>query len=62
MVYWPPFWVAGAHKLEAAQIQEWCFRFKNLLIGIRDNRFEESKLSSVAFLNDLVLDGKTYSL
>jgi glutathione-regulated potassium-efflux system ancillary protein KefG len=54
MTYWPPFWIPGTHKLNPEQIAGYSKQYKNLLIMIRDQDWDDKDLPGVSFLNDLV--------
>jgi glutathione-regulated potassium-efflux system ancillary protein KefG len=54
MVYLPPFWIPGTHKLNPEQIRKYSDQYKNLLILIRDNDPEDKEIPAVSFLNELV--------
>ena len=52
MIYLPPFWVPGTHKLSPEQIKKYSDQYRELLILIRDS--DNNKMLSVHFLNELV--------
>ncbi len=54
MIYWPPFWVPGTHKLDPAQINLLANQYRDLLIKLRDGEFTNEKIESALYLNDLV--------
>ena len=54
MIYLPPFWVPGTHKLNPEQIRKYSDQYRNLLIMIRDSVPDDRKIPAVAFLNELV--------
>ena len=54
MIYLPPFWIPGTHKLNADQITGYSRQYKNLLVLIRDHNTGDEEFESVSFLNDLV--------
>ena len=54
MIYLPPFWIPGTHKLNPAQIKKYTIQYRNLLVFIRDSDPDDKKIQAVAFLNELV--------
>ena len=54
MIYLPPFWVPGTHKLNPEQIRKYSDQYRNLIILIRDGVPDDRKMPAVAFLNELV--------
>jgi glutathione-regulated potassium-efflux system ancillary protein KefG len=54
MIYLPPFWIPGTHKLNPDQITGYSKQYKNLLVLIRDHNTGDEEFESVSFLNDLV--------
>ncbi len=59
MIYLPPFWIPGTHKLEMEQIDEYCLQYKQLVTMLQDGLFAEKELMAVPFLNELVNTRKT---
>lgn len=54
MTYWPPFWVAGTHKMDLPQIKEYAGQYKQLLLRLKENDITEDKMKQVSRLNDLI--------
>ncbi|CAA9507683.1 MAG: Glutathione-regulated potassium-efflux system ancillary protein KefF/G [uncultured Segetibacter sp.] len=61
MIYLPPFWVPGTHRMALPEIQEFSRRYRELLITLRDRNFEQEDLNSCHFLNDLKTNSKNLS-
>jgi len=55
MIYLPPFWIPGTHKLNPEQIRKYSNQYRELLILIRDSKQDDTKIQTVPFLNDLVI-------
>ena len=53
MIYWPPFWVPGVHKMEKLQIEKYSSQYRELLIGLRDEQISEEEILKLPFLNQL---------
>ena len=54
MIYLPPFWVPGTHKLNIEQIRKFGDQYRNLLMMIRDSETGDKQIPAVSFLNELV--------
>jgi glutathione-regulated potassium-efflux system ancillary protein KefG len=54
MIYLPPFWVHGTHKLNPEQIRKYSDQYRNLLVLIRDSDLDNKEMQAVSFLNELV--------
>lgn len=54
MIYLPPFAVLGTHLLQEADIREHAQKYRQLLISLRDNLFEEADILKNRFLNELI--------
>jgi glutathione-regulated potassium-efflux system ancillary protein KefG len=54
MIYLPPFWIPGTHRLNPDQIPKYSNQYRNLLILIRDSKPDDKKIQAVSFLNELV--------
>ena len=54
MIYLPPFWVPGTHKLNPEQIRKYSDQYRNLLIKVRDSDPDDREMPAVSFLNELV--------
>jgi glutathione-regulated potassium-efflux system ancillary protein KefG len=55
MIYLPPFWIPGTHKLNPEQIRKYSNQYRNLLILIRDSNPDDQEIPAVSFLNELVI-------
>ncbi len=55
MVYLPPFWVPGTHRLDAPQINEYGRLYRKLLIALRDDYYSDKEIEPVDCLNDLFI-------
>jgi glutathione-regulated potassium-efflux system ancillary protein KefG len=55
MIYLPPFWIPGTHKLNPEQISKYSDQYRELLILIRDSNTDDKEILAVSFLNDLVI-------
>ena len=55
MIYLPPFWIPGTHKLNAEQIMKYSDQYRNLLVLIRDSDPDDKGIPEVSFLNELVI-------
>ena len=54
MIYLPPFWVPGTHKLNPEQIRKFSEQYRNLLVMIRDGKPDDNAMPAVLCLNELV--------
>ena len=54
MIYLPPFWVPGTHKLNLEQIKKFSDQYRNLLVLVRDSDPDDKEVPAVSFLNELV--------
>lgn len=54
MVYLPPFWIHGTHKLNPEQIRKYSEQYRKLLVLIRDGKPNDNEMPAVSFLNELV--------
>ena len=54
MIYLPPFWIPGTHKLNPEQIRKYSDQYRNLLVLIRDSNPDDREIPEVSFLNELV--------
>ena len=54
MIYLPPFWVPGTHKLNTGQITKYSDQYRDLLILLRDSKQIDKQIRAVSFLNELV--------
>lgn len=59
MVYLPPFWVPGTHRLENDSIDKYCTQYADLLTHLRDDKWTDAELLYVSFLNNLVESDQT---
>ena len=54
MTYLPPFWVAGTHKLELPQINEYGHKYNLLLQRLRQESLSDEEMMQASCLNDLI--------
>lgn len=54
MVYWPPFWIPGTHKLDAAEINEYGEKYRQLLIELGIDNLNEADVEQANCINDLI--------
>lgn len=52
MVYLPPFWIAGSHRLDMQQIEQYGVQYRELLIALRDGTLTEDEASMMSQLNE----------
>jgi hypothetical protein len=60
MIYLPPFWVPGTHKLPQADIKIYAAQYNQLLTMLKEEAFSEEEMMSVPYLNALITTDKTY--
>ena len=53
MVYWPPFWIPGVHRMEKQQIEQYSSQYRELLIGLRDEQITEKEIRNLSYLNHI---------
>lgn len=51
MVYWPCFWIPGAHQMDKPHIEQYSLQYRELLIGLRDEQISEEEILKLSFLN-----------
>ena len=54
MIYLPPFWVPGTHRMELKQMNEYGRQYRELLIALRDDQYTPEEIYPVDCLNDLL--------
>jgi glutathione-regulated potassium-efflux system ancillary protein KefG len=54
MKYLPPFVVHGSHTLSEAELQKAAQDYKQLLTGLRDDKFTESTFAKAEYLNNII--------
>jgi glutathione-regulated potassium-efflux system ancillary protein KefG len=54
MKYLPPFVVHGSHTLSEAELQKAAQDYKQLLTGLRDDKFTESTFAKAEYLNTII--------
>jgi glutathione-regulated potassium-efflux system ancillary protein KefG len=54
MIYWPPFWIHGTHKMERPEIIAYGRHFRQLLVALRDGKIEDANISNASILNELI--------
>ena len=53
MIYWPPYWVHGVHRMETAHIAQYSEQYRNLLTALVKDIFSDEEISSQSLWNDL---------
>ena len=53
MTYWPPFWVAGVHKMESDEINLYAAQYRALLRLLTADQIEEAQIQNLSLLNEL---------
>ncbi len=53
MQYLPPFVVHGSHTISQEQLQEYTQKYRELLLGLRDEKINLNELCSKEYANDL---------
>jgi len=54
MEYLPPFVVYGSHTIQKEGILKYSAFYKDVITGLRDNKFDPRKLQKAEYLNDLM--------
>lgn len=54
MIYWPPFWVPGVHRMDDVQIKKFSTQYRNLLTALKEDIFPEDEINSLTNFNQLV--------
>jgi glutathione-regulated potassium-efflux system ancillary protein KefG len=54
MIYWPPFWVPGVHKMETTQIKYYGLQYKNLLLALTNDMLGDEEITTSETFNQLV--------
>lgn len=60
MIYLPPFWVPGTHRLDDHAINDYSQQYISLLSNLRDHKWNEAELLNTHFLNHLVDNKKQH--
>lgn len=53
MQYWPPYWIHGVHRMAAADIQQHCTQYKNMLSAFVNDRIAEKEITAYSLMNHL---------
>ena len=53
MQYWPPFWIAGVHKMEVEKIQAHALQYQLLLQLLTKDALSDAEIENLSLLNDL---------
>ena len=53
MLYWPPFWVPGVHRMEKASIERYGAQYRAVLTALKEDLISEEDILTVPYLNDL---------
>jgi hypothetical protein len=54
MVYWPPYWVPGVHRLEPTHLRQQGEHYKNLLTALTKDIFSEEEIENLELMNHLI--------
>lgn len=54
MYYLPPFVISGTHRMENQDLPFCCIGYRQMLEGLRDERFTTAALTEAVYLNELV--------
>lgn len=54
MEYLPPFVVHGSHTIKADEIVDYSTKYRNIIIGLRDETFVEKEIQLKEYLNELM--------
>jgi glutathione-regulated potassium-efflux system ancillary protein KefG len=54
MIYLPPFWIPGTHRMESSQLNEYGKQYRQLLVALRDDQYRPEEIRPVICLNDLL--------
>ena len=60
MIYLPPFWVPGTHKLDRPQIISYADQYRELMAFLLKGDLDMDDIMNVPFLNELLSTGKMY--
>lgn len=53
MIYWPPFWVHGVHRMDLDEIRPYSLQYKNLLEALTADQISEEEIRAATFFNSL---------
>jgi glutathione-regulated potassium-efflux system ancillary protein KefG len=59
MIYWPPYWVPGVHRMQAGDIKQSAVHYRNLLLALTNDIFSNVDIESLALLNDWIPQAQT---
>jgi glutathione-regulated potassium-efflux system ancillary protein KefG len=54
MIYLPPFWVPGTHRLDEDSVDKYCMQYADLLTHLANDKWTDRELKEVPYLNNLV--------
>lgn len=54
MAYWPPYWVPGVYRMEAAHIKQYADQYRNLLTALTKDIFTEEEIEGLELMNHLL--------
>jgi glutathione-regulated potassium-efflux system ancillary protein KefG len=54
MEYLPPFVIYTSYKLSNSDIDYYATKYKKLILALRDDQMDSSKIKSVEYINDLI--------
>ena len=61
MIYWPPFWVHGVHRMDFSLITEYRSQFHNLLLALTNDLYSEEDINGASIMNQLFPVNSTLS-
>ncbi|MGZ5253255.1 MAG: NAD(P)H-dependent oxidoreductase [Flavitalea sp.] len=53
MIYYPPFWVPGVHRMDDSVIKEYGIQYRNMLMAISKDIFSDEEILQHQLMNDL---------
>jgi glutathione-regulated potassium-efflux system ancillary protein KefG len=59
MIYWPPYWVPGVHRMQAGDIKQCGSHYKKLLSALTNDLFNSEDIESLTLINDLIPQPQT---
>lgn len=54
MIYWPPYWIDGVHRMNMEEIRSAAHHYKNVLTALAKDIFSFEEIASKQLMNDLV--------
>ena len=59
MIYWPPYWVPGVHRMQASDIKQCASHYKKLLSALINDLFSSEDIESLPLMNELIPQPQT---